>query len=129
VNEWTGRGRQTTSAASWSPLAAGGAVVDTPGVREFGLFNVPRRELPWLFRELRPVAPRCRFSDCLHDGTPGCAAPEALASGEIEAWRFESYLRLLASAPNVRSWEIAREGQRPGSRPDQPDAADEEHAE
>ncbi|MCC7138693.1 MAG: ribosome small subunit-dependent GTPase A [Planctomycetes bacterium] len=110
VNEVSRRGRQTTTAAVYVPLEAGGAVVDTPGIREFGLFNVPRREVPWLFRDLRAVAPRCRFPDCLHRGEPGCAVPAAVAAGEVTAWRHASYLRLLETLPDVKSWEIGRGG-------------------
>jgi putative ribosome biogenesis GTPase RsgA len=58
-----------------------GAVIDTPGIREFGLFNLPRRELPWLFPELAGVAVNCRFPDCLHRGEPGCAVPAAIDRG------------------------------------------------
>jgi ribosome biogenesis GTPase len=108
VNVVTGRGRQTTTAAVLVALSTGGAVVDTPGLREFGLFNVPPREVTWLFRDLRAVAPRCRFADCLHRSEPGCAVPAAVAAGEVAAFRFDSYLRLLETAGDVASWEIHR---------------------
>ena len=106
VNEYTRRGKQTTTAAFLVPLAAGGAVIDTPGIREFGLYNVPRREITRLYRDLREVAPRCRFSNCLHRGEPGCALPAAVESGEVAAWRVDSYLRLLETMPDVKAWEI-----------------------
>lgn len=110
LNEVTGRGRQTTTSSRWVPLAGGGAVVDTPGIREFGLYNVPPREVTWLFRDLREVAPRCRFGDCLHRGEPGCAVAAAVASGEIAPWRLASYERMLATLPDVPRWGI------PGTR-------------
>jgi ribosome biogenesis GTPase len=106
LNAVTGRGRQTTAAATLVPLSAGGAVIDTPGVREFGLYNVPQKEVTWLFRDLREVAPRCRFGDCLHRGDPGCAVPAALSSGEVAPWRYASYLRLLETMPDVRPWSV-----------------------
>jgi ribosome biogenesis GTPase len=106
VNPVTRRGTHTTTAAVLFDLASGGAVVDTPGIREFGLYNVPRRELTWLFRDLREVAPRCRFKDCLHRGEPGCAVPAAVESGEVAAWRYDSYLRLLETTPDLRPWQI-----------------------
>jgi ribosome biogenesis GTPase len=109
VNVVTGRGRQTTTAAVLVPLSFGGAVIDTPGIREFGLFNVPPREVTWLFRDLREVAPRCRYSDCLHRGEPSCAVPAAVEAGTIAPFRFESYLRLLDTAGDVPSWEISRD--------------------
>jgi ribosome biogenesis GTPase len=108
VNEATGRGRQTTTASVLVRLSGGGAVVDTPGLREFALFNVPRRELTWLFRDLRAVAPRCRFSDCLHGEEPGCAVPAAVEAGEVAPWRFASYRRLVETAPDVDPWKIGR---------------------
>jgi ribosome biogenesis GTPase / thiamine phosphate phosphatase len=119
VNEVSGRGRQTTTAAVMVALASGGAVIDTPGIREFGLFNVPRRELTWLFRDLRGVAPGCKFGDCLHTGEPGCAIPAAIEAGTLAAWRFDSYLRMLETAPDVKPWEIARAGRPSGGRPSQ----------
>lgn len=106
LNEVTGRGRQTTTSSVWIPLAGGGALVDTPGIREFGLYNVPPREVTWLFRDLREVAPRCKFGDCLHRDEPGCAVAAAVATGEIAAWRVASYQRVLATMPDVPTWGI-----------------------
>ena len=109
VNEVSRRGRQTTTASVLATLPSGGAVVDTPGLREFAPFNVPRRELGRLFVEFRGAASRCRFKDCLHTEEPGCAMPAAVEAGEIAPWRFDSYLRMLETAPDVKSWEIGRE--------------------
>jgi ribosome biogenesis GTPase len=106
LNRVTGRGRQTTAAAVLVPLSGGGAVIDTPGVREFGLYNVPLPEVTWLFRDLREVAPRCRFGNCLHRGDPGCAVAAAVEAGEVAAWRYASYLRLLETMPDVRPWSV-----------------------
>jgi ribosome biogenesis GTPase len=106
VNPVTRRGTHTTTAATLVDLRGGGAVIDTPGIREFGLYNVPARELTWLFRDLAAVAPRCRFKDCLHLQEPGCAMPAALAAGEVARFRFDSYLRLLETASDVKPWEI-----------------------
>jgi ribosome biogenesis GTPase len=106
VNPVTRRGTQTTTAARLFDLQGGGAVIDTPGIREFGLFNVPRRELTWLFRDLGAVAPRCKFKDCLHLREPGCAVPAAIESGEVASWRWDSYQRMLETASSVNPWEI-----------------------
>jgi ribosome biogenesis GTPase len=110
VNPVTRRGTHTTTASTLVDLRGGGAVIDTPGIREFGLYNVPARELTWLFRDLRAVAPRCRFKDCLHVREPGCAMPSALESGEVAPFRFDSDLRLLETTADVKPWEI------PGSK-------------
>lgn len=96
VNAFTGRGTHTTTAAEWLPLDGGGAVIDTAGVREFGLWGIPARDIPWLFRDLAHVAPGCRYPDCSHTHEPNCAVRAAVASGAIAAWRYESYLRILS---------------------------------
>ena len=97
VNEYTGRGTHTTTASVWIPLKEGGAVVDTAGVREFGLYGVPKRDLPWLFKDIAALAPGCRFPDCSHTHEPECAVQEALVDGELAPSRFDSYLRILES--------------------------------
>ena len=97
VNAATGRGTHTTTAAVWLPLEGGGAVIDTAGVREFGLFDIPERDLPWLFRDIARFAPGCRYPDCSHTHEPECAVQEALLEGALPPFRFESYLKILES--------------------------------
>jgi ribosome biogenesis GTPase len=97
VNPVTTRGTHTTTAAIWIPYGEDGAVVDTAGVREFGLFGIPRRDVPWLFPDLAAVAPDCRYPDCLHVSEPGCAVIAAVEEGRIAASRYASYLRILES--------------------------------
>jgi ribosome biogenesis GTPase len=108
VNPVTGRGTQTTTASVLVSLAGGGAVIDTPGVREFGLYNVPVREVTRLFRDLAAVAPSCRFSDCSHRTEPGCAVPAAIEAGRVSPWRFESYLRCLDSLSDAGSARVPK---------------------
>ncbi len=97
VNAVTGRGTHTTTAAVWIPLNGGGAVIDTAGVREFGLFGIPKRDLPWLFRDVALFAPNCRYPDCSHTHEPDCAVQEALVDGSLPPFRFDSYLKILES--------------------------------
>ncbi len=97
VNVTTRRGRHTTTAALWIPFGEDGAVIDTAGIREFGLFGIPKRDVPWLFRDLAQVAPGCHYPDCLHLHEPKCAVEEAVESGEVAAFRYDSYLRILES--------------------------------
>lgn len=97
VNEVSGRGTHTTTGAVRVDLADGGAVIDTAGVREFGLFKIPARELTWLFRDLAAVAPGCRYPDCSHTHEPGCAVQPAVEAGRIAAFRFDSYLKIRES--------------------------------
>ena len=95
VNQVTGKGRHTTTSQEMFRLDMGGAVVDTPGEREFGLWDVHADELALLFPEMRPLVGRCRFGlDCRHDEEPGCAIRKAVMSGTISPRRYQSYMRL-----------------------------------
>lgn len=96
VNAKTGKGRHTTTAATLARLAVGPPpteVIDTPGVRTFGLPPIAPAALPGLFPEWRGRGP-CRFADCTHREEPGCAMTAALADGAIAEDRYRSYLRL-----------------------------------
>lgn len=97
VNEVTGRGTHTTTASVWVDLEGGGAVIDTAGIREFGLFGIPTRELGWLFRDIAAIAPACRYPDCSHTHEPHCAVKAAAEEGTLAPFRLDSYLRLLES--------------------------------
>lgn len=98
VNRATGKGRHTTSNLAMYPLDSAGFIVDTPGMREFGLWEVDEGDLALLFPEMRPLVGRCRFGlDCTHSHEPGCALRQAVRQGEISAHRFESMLRMQES--------------------------------
>ncbi|RKY72175.1 MAG: hypothetical protein DRP97_01045 [Candidatus Latescibacterota bacterium] len=72
--------------------------MDTPGMREFGLWKIAGEDVARLFPEMRPYIGLCRFGlDCSHTHEPGCAIKEAVASGEIDERRYDSYVRLLKS--------------------------------
>jgi ribosome biogenesis GTPase len=95
VNPVTHKGRHTTSAAELYPFEFGGALVDTPGVREFGLWDVEQDDLALFFPEMRPYIGRCRFGlDCAHSDEPGCAIRKAVMAGEVSPHRYYSYLKL-----------------------------------
>lgn len=95
VSESDGRGRHTTTAAELLPLpgAAGGFVVDTPGLRGFGLWDLQPTEVADGYRELRGLS--CKYRNCLHRSEPGCSATAAVEAGEVDEERFESYLHLV----------------------------------
>jgi len=105
VHAGSGQGMHTTTTIALLrlPWSGGGYLVDTPGIREFGLWDLEPRELSQYFRELAQRAAACRFHDCRHDHEPDCAVKEALAREEIAAWRYESYLRLLADLREARA--------------------------
>jgi ribosome biogenesis GTPase len=97
VSQVTGKGKHTTTHQEMFPLADGGAIVDTPGVREFGLWDVEGGEMALYFPELEPYLGRCRFGlDCRHDEEPGCAVRKAVMAGHISPRRWQSYLNLRA---------------------------------
>ena len=83
-------------ANSQEPRADGGAIIDTPGIKGFGSFDMEREEMSHYFREIFCVSRDCRFSNCTHTNEPGCAVLRALERGEIAVSRYESYLSLLA---------------------------------
>lgn len=95
VGEKTGKGRHTTTHVSLLPLDVGGFVVDTPGVREFGLWEVDRAQLDGFFPEIAEHARSCRFMDCSHTHEPECAVKDAVESGVVREIRYESYARIL----------------------------------
>jgi ribosome biogenesis GTPase len=95
ISKATGKGRHTTTVSELFQLASGGAIADTPGVREFGLWDVGADELARHFPEMRPFLGQCRFRlDCRHDEEPDCAIRQAVVAGQISPYRYQSYLKL-----------------------------------
>ena len=95
VNQTTGKGRHTTSHIEMFSLEGGGAIIDTPGVREFGLWDMEVVDLAFFFPEMRPFVGRCRFGiGCRHEEEPGCAIRKAVVSGLVSPRRYQSYLHL-----------------------------------
>lgn len=92
------KGRHTTVGSFLHPLPGGGFVVDTPGLREIGLWGVPSRGLDECFPEFRSRKDDCRFADCSHLNEPDCAVRDALRAGEIDDSRYASYGKLLEEA-------------------------------
>ena len=97
ISDATGKGMHTTSASRLYHLPNGGDLIDSPGVREFGLWEVSPEELAEGFIEFRPYLGRCKYSDCQHESEPECAIKAAMAEGKISPQRFDSYRRILAS--------------------------------
>ncbi|MBU0493117.1 MAG: ribosome small subunit-dependent GTPase A [Chloroflexi bacterium] len=94
VSEITGKGRHTTTGVARYELDGGGTVIDTPGLRELGLWDVEPESVDVYFRDLAPFIDHCRFPDCVHLTEPGCAVLDALERGDVTPERYESYLRL-----------------------------------
>lgn len=98
VSGWSGKGMHTTTFAEMYDLPAGkGAIIDTPGMREFGLVDISRQELSHYFPEMRDRLNDCQFNNCLHVNEPGCAVKDAVVEGEVNEDRYISYLGILDS--------------------------------
>jgi ribosome biogenesis GTPase len=96
-----GLGRQTTTAARLYRLE-GGFLIDSPGINEFGLGEIDAATLAYGFREIPPLAPACRFTDCTHLNEPDCAVKAAAADGRVAQSRYDSYRRILVAALDTR---------------------------
>ena len=97
VSGWSGKGQHTTTFAEMFDLPTGGRIIDTPGVKEFGLIDMEREELSHYFPEMRRILNECRFNNCIHIDEPGCAVKTAAETGVITANRYASYLTILES--------------------------------
>jgi ribosome biogenesis GTPase len=98
VSQMNRKGRHTTTSSKLYELTNGARVIDTPGIRELGLWNVTAEEIQFHFREFAEFALKCAFSDCSHTHEPRCAVKGALEQGLIPRARYETYLRLKASS-------------------------------
>ena len=97
LSESTGKGQHTTTTARLFHLPNGGQLIDSPGIREFGLWHMRRQEIEDGFREFHKYLGYCKFRDCKHQHEPGCALREALENGKISAQRMASYEQMVAS--------------------------------
>lgn len=96
------QGKHTTSLYEMYRLASGGTVIDTPGLRGFGLVNLEKEEIARYFPEMLKAAEHCRFTPCTHTHEPGCAVKEAVENGEISPERYASYLGMIEDDKKFR---------------------------
>jgi len=89
------KGKHTTTTAEWFRIDAQTSIIDTPGVRQFQLWDIVPAELTGLFRDLRPFASHCRYPDCSHHHEDTCAVKDAVADGRLDPRRYDSYLQIL----------------------------------
>lgn len=94
ISESSDKGQHTTTFAEMHTLPFGGYLIDTPGIRELGIFDIKPEELGHYFREMRALMNKCRFNNCRHVNEPGCAVINGVEAGEIEPSRYESYLSI-----------------------------------
>ena len=95
VSGWSGKGMHTTNFAEMFDLPSGGSIIDTPGVKEFGLVDISRQELSHYFPEMRALIQQCQFNNCLHINEPGCAIKKAVNEKQIHMLRYISYCTIL----------------------------------
>lgn len=97
ISENSGLGQHTTTAARLYHFPDGGDLIDSPGVREFGLWHLETEEITNAFIEFHPYLGLCKFRDCKHDDDPGCALKKAVDNGEISSVRFDNYHKIIGS--------------------------------
>ncbi len=95
VSGWSGKGLHTTTFAEMFDLDMGGQIIDTPGVREFGIVDISKQELSHFFPEMRVLINDCQFNNCMHINEPGCAVKDAVNAGTVSVDRYASYLTIL----------------------------------
>ena len=95
ISESFHKGKHTTTFSTMYPMEGGGYIIDTPGIKGFGLIDIDERELWHYFPEMISCAGECRFYNCTHTHEPGCAVCEAVKEGRIAFSRYESYLKIL----------------------------------
>ncbi|WP_419149354.1 small ribosomal subunit biogenesis GTPase RsgA [Pseudoalteromonas 'SMAR'] len=103
VSENSGLGQHTTTVSRLHHLPSGGNLIDSPGIREFGLWHLEVERVTWCFKEFREFIGGCRFRDCKHLNDPGCLIREAVEEGKISELRYDSYHRILESMADGRA--------------------------
>ncbi|MBQ4832947.1 small ribosomal subunit biogenesis GTPase RsgA [Pseudoalteromonas sp. MMG010] len=103
VSENSGLGQHTTTVSRLHHLPSGGNLIDSPGIREFGLWHLEVERVTWCFKEFRALMGGCRFRDCKHLNDPGCIIKQAVADGDISTLRYESYHRILETMADGRA--------------------------
>ncbi|PKP23645.1 MAG: ribosome small subunit-dependent GTPase A, partial [Bacteroidetes bacterium HGW-Bacteroidetes-22] len=95
ISDANQKGRHTTTFAEMHPLSAGGFITDTPGIKEFGINSIEKREIAGYFPEFFALLHKCKYFNCSHIHEPGCAVKSALETGEISPSRYRSYLSIM----------------------------------
>ncbi len=106
ISKITGKGMHTTTFAEMHSLDFGGSVIDTPGIREFGIKDFKPEEISHYYIEMRELLSQCRFNNCLHENEPGCAVKQAYLTGKISEERYTNYLNIMLDyKANYKHWE------------------------
>lgn len=105
LSEAHDKGMHTTTFAEMHFLTSGGAIIDTPGIKEFGITDIEKNELSHFFPEIFRISSGCKFNGCLHMQEPGCAVREAVENGDIGETRYMTYLNILSSEELVKKYK------------------------
>jgi ribosome biogenesis GTPase len=95
ISDWSNKGQHTTTFSEMHELPQGGYLVDTPGIKGFGIVDIPKEELAHHFKEFFDLLPLCKFHNCKHLNEPGCAVRKGLEDGNIPASRYASYVSMM----------------------------------
>lgn len=98
ISEINNSGKHTTTHAEMHSFSFGGYIIDTPGIRGFGITNIEKTEISHFFRDIFAISPRCQFSNCTHMHEPGCAVKQAIADGTLPLSRYNSYVNIMNSS-------------------------------
>lgn len=101
VSDWSGKGLHTTTFAEMFDLNETSRVIDTPGVREFGLVDITKQELSHYFPEMLRLLGNCQFNNCMHTNEPGCAVKKQVGIGSVAEDRYVSYLSILETMEDI----------------------------
>ncbi len=106
ISDYHNKGKHTTTFAEMHELDFGASIVDTPGIKGFGLYNFNKNEIAERFPEMRSIMRACRFNNCNHTHEPGCAVKEAVENGQIAESRYQNYLNILDDDyMDIQEWE------------------------
>jgi ribosome biogenesis GTPase len=102
ISDYHKSGKHTTTFSEMFELAFGGYIIDTPGIRSFGMIDMKNDDVSHYFPEIFKVSDNCRFNNCTHTHEPGCAVRDAIDAGEISMSRYDSYLSILFEDENEK---------------------------
>lgn len=108
ISQYHNKGRHTTTFAEMFPLPEGGFIIDTPGIKEFGMVNFQKEEVSLFFPEMKKLVKYCQFNNCTHEHEPNCAVKEGLRNGIISQIRYQNYLNIINGREmGIDEWELA----------------------
>ncbi len=104
ISKYSEKGQHTTTFSHMHPLSFGGFIIDTPGIKEFGLMDIAAEEVGHYFPEIRAIMNECRFNNCLHINEDGCAVKAKLDEGKFSPTRYNSYIIIYEEIKSAKKW-------------------------